>query len=57
MGREASVGRCCEQNEHFHLFCEIRVSNVIMTRGHTLHTLEGETQEERKCIAELSVSG
>lgn len=43
--------------EHFHLLCEICVSNMIMTGGHTLHTLKGQTQEERKCILELSISG
>lgn len=55
MGHKASEGRCLGQKEHFHLLCEMRVSNLIMTQGHTLHTLKGKTQEERKCI--LSVSG
>lgn len=41
-------GRCLKQKEHFHLLCEIRVSNLIMTQGHTLLTLE-----ERKCVLEL----
>lgn len=31
--------RCYERKEHFHLPCEIRVSNLIMTQRHTLHTL------------------
>lgn len=55
MGHKPSESRCYEQKEHFHPLCEIRVSNLIMTQGHTLHTLKGKTQEERKCILELSV--
>lgn len=46
-------GRCYEQKEHFHLLCEIRVSNLIMTQGHSLHTLE----ERKWILLELSASG
>lgn len=31
--------RCYEQKEHFHLPCEMRVSNLIMTQRHTLQIL------------------
>lgn len=49
---ETQEGRCYEQKEHFHLLCEIRVSNLIMVHGHTLHTLK-----ERKCVLELPFCG
>jgi len=38
IGRKLSEGRCYEQKEHFHLLCEIPVSNLIITQGHTFHT-------------------